>query len=185
MNKVSVKAVRLMLAALLALGLAACNEAEQPSQKLAPVAFHSSDECHVCGMIIGDFPGPKAEVVEQGSVKKFCSTAEMLGWWLQPENQHLTAKIYVHDMGRSAWASPDDTYLIDATEAYYVAGTQLKGAMGVVLASFADEQAAQALATREGGRVLRFSEIDQQVLQMNVAAHAAHDAAPVDPHAGH
>lgn len=167
MNTRYPRTTRTLLALLLGLLLTACGEPEQQAQALAPVAFHPSDECHVCGMVIADFPGPKGQAVEKGGVKKFCSTAEMIGWWLQPENLHLQAQLYVHDMGRSAWDKPDDDHLIDATSAYYVAGTQLKGAMGVVLASFADEQAARDLAAREGGRVLRFDEIDLEFLQQD------------------
>ena len=83
------RASRVLVAAALMLGLAACNEAEQSEQLLEPVAFHSSDECHVCGMVISDFPGPKGQAVEKGGVRKFCSTAEMLGWWLQPKSRPL------------------------------------------------------------------------------------------------
>ncbi|MBL0952920.1 MAG: nitrous oxide reductase accessory protein NosL, partial [Pseudomonas sp.] len=75
-----------LLATALAFALAACSDKEQTTQTLEPVAFHASDECHVCGMIIADFPGPKGEAVASNGVKKFCSTAELLGWWLQPEN---------------------------------------------------------------------------------------------------
>ncbi|SEH67126.1 copper chaperone NosL [Stutzerimonas xanthomarina] len=178
------RASRVLVTAALMLGLAACNEAEQSEQLLEPVAFHSSDECHVCGMVISDFPGPKGQAVEKGGVRKFCSTAEMLGWWLQPENRMLDAKLYVHDMGRSTWENPDDQYLIDATSAYYVAGTSLKGAMGVVLATFADESAAKSLAAMHGGRVLRFEDIDQSVLQQSSGM--AHDMpGHQQAHAGH
>ncbi len=133
-----------LFALALAFTLAGCGEKEEVQQSLEPVAFHDSDECHVCGMIITDFPGPKGQAVEKGGVRKFCSTAEMLGWWLQPENRLLNAKLYVHDMGRSVWEHPDDGHLIDATSAYYVVGTSLKGAMGASLATFAEEQAALA-----------------------------------------
>lgn len=156
---------------LLGLLLGACDKAETASYSDAPTAFHPSDECHVCGMIISEFPGPKGQVVERNGVKKFCSTAEMLGWWLQPENHHDDAKLYVHDMGRSPWDAPNDAYLIDAKTAFYVIGTNLKGAMGVVLASFSDQQAAEKLATINGGRVLRFADIDQAVLQQQPAMH--------------
>ena len=75
-----------LLATALAFALAACSDKEQTTQTLEPVAFHASDECHVCGMIIADFPGPKGEAVASNGVKKFCSTAELLGWWLQPDH---------------------------------------------------------------------------------------------------
>jgi copper chaperone NosL len=161
-----------LLTLVIGLALLACSEPESEQQSLAPVAFHDTDECHVCGMIITDFPGPKGQAMEKASVKKFCSAAEMLGWWLQPENRISTAKLYVHDMGRSEWAKPDDGNLIDATSAFYVLGlgdSGLKGAMGAVLASLADEQAARKLAAIHGARVLRFDEIDQDVLQQAAA----------------
>lgn len=145
--------------------LAACDKPLDADVAQEPVAFHRSDECHVCGMVISDFPGPKGEVVAADGVKKFCSTAEMLGWWLQPENHHRQSRLYVHDMGRSHWDAPDDAHLIDAKTAFYVIGSGLKGAMGVVLASFADQALAQKMATDTGGRVLRFEDIDLALLQ--------------------
>ncbi len=174
----TVSPTRALLLAL-CLGLAACNEPEQQGSTLGPVAFHPSDECHVCGMAIQEFPGPKGEAVGREGVRKFCSTAELLGWWLQPENHKAATVLYVHDMGRSAWHAPDDAHLIDARQAWYVVGPKLQGAMGAVLASFADEKAARQLAAEHGGRVLRFAQIDQQVLQeaaRGIAGHGAHGA---------
>ncbi|WP_191488278.1 nitrous oxide reductase accessory protein NosL [Pseudomonas sp. FEN] len=165
MNTQHLTWARALMILITCLGLAACNKSAAEKQTLTPVAFHKSDECHVCGMVIADFPGPKGEVVEKGKVRKFCSTAEMLGWWLQPENHLAETKLYVHDMGKSAWEKPDDHYLIDATKAYYVVGTKLKGSMGVVLASFSDEAVARKLASEQGGRVLRFEDIDLALLQ--------------------
>lgn len=166
---------RTLLALLVGLGLLACSEPETEQKSLVPVAFHDSDECHVCGMIITDFPGPKGQAVGKDEVKKFCSAAEMLGWWLQPENHHAQSKLYVHDMGRSHWDTPDDAHLIDAKTAYYVLGTGLKGAMGVVLASFAEQAVAQKIAADTGGRVLRFEEIDLALLQQpNGMGHSSH-----------
>lgn len=165
-----------LLAMLLGLGLMACAEPEKEQKSLDPVAFHATDECHVCGMIITDFPGPKGQAVGASGVKKFCSAAEMLGWWLQPENRIGGAKLYVHDMGRSQWAAPDDSHLIDATQAFYVVGlanSGLKGAMGAVLGVFSEQSAAQKLASMHGARVLRFAEIDQAVLQQSSASQHA------------
>lgn len=165
MNKTLYAKASGVLLALLMLGLTGCGEKEQPVQSLEPVGFHADDECHVCGMVVLEFPGAKGQAVEKGSVKNFCSTGEMIGWWLQPENRVLDARLYVHDMAHGTWENPDDSHLIDAKSAWYVAGTSLKGAMGAVLASFADEAAARKLAEEHGGRVLRFEEIDQAVLQ--------------------
>jgi copper chaperone NosL len=167
MSTLYLTTVRAVAGLMMCLLLTACDNPAQATYNDAAAAFHPSDECHVCGMIINGFPGPKGEVVEPGGIKKFCSTAEMIGWWLQPENQHRDAKLYVHDMGRSPWNAPDDAHLIDAKDAFYVVGTQLKGAMGVVLASFSSRQAAEKLAAEQGGRLLRFSEINQALLQQH------------------
>ena len=115
-------------------------------------------------MLIEEMPVPRGEAVLPGAVRKFCSTAELFGWWLQPETARPGAPVCPrHEPGRLA--APDDARLIDATRAYYVVGIQRPGGMGATLASFADEEAATRLAAEEGGRVLRFDEIDQAVLQ--------------------
>ena len=168
--------------------LTACGGSDEVELSLDPVAFHSSDACHICGMVILDFPGPKGQAVERNHVKKFCSTAEMFSWHLQPENRILQARLYVHDMAQSHWDHPDDGHLIDATQAWYVAGTPLEGAMGASLASFADKQAAEALAAEyQGATVVHFGEIDQEFLQQ--AAAAQHGAAahhqPTHSHGNH
>lgn len=171
---------RLILGLILAVGLAACSDEKQTQVNYDPVAFHSDDECHICGMIISDFPGPKGEAIGRDGVRKFCSTSEMLGWWLQPENQISDARLYVHDMGKSHWDQPDDAHLIDATQAWYVLGTPLKGAMGASLASFAQEVDARDLASQHNGRVVRFEDIDQALLQQTIADQHTQDQHHVD-----
>lgn len=164
------RSTRLVAITLLSLGLLACGKEQGEQVVREPVAFHEDDECHVCGMVITEFEGPKGQSIGDAGVRKFCSTAEMLGWWLQPENRISDVSLFVHDMGQSEWNAPDDAHLIDATSAYYVTGISLKSAMGASLASFADETAAQALADEHGGQVLRFEEIDQAVLQQAAAS---------------
>ncbi|MDY7565238.1 nitrous oxide reductase accessory protein NosL [Pseudomonas sp. RTC3] len=175
MKNLYLNSTRALAGLMVCLLLAACDKPAQVTYSDAAAAFHPSDECHVCGMIIDGFPGPKGQVVEPGGNKKFCSPAEMIGWWLQPENHHGDARLFVHDMGHSPWNAPDDSHLIDAKTAFYVIGTQLKGAMGVVLASFSSQQAAEKLAADQGGRVLRFSDIDLALLQQQSAmSHMTH-----------
>lgn len=185
--------LRVLLVLLFGLTLAACGDPEDAQVSYDPVAFHGDDECHVCGMIVADFPGPKGQVVERDGVKKFCSTAEMLSWWLQPENRILQARLYVHDMGQSQWDQPEDGHLVDATQAWYVTGTPLQGAMGASLASFADQQAAEELAAQhEGAQVVSFEQIDQEFLQQAAAAQHGgmdhgmhHPTESHDSHSGH
>ena len=106
-----------LLAALAAITLTACSgNEEQTMAKPEPVHFESGDECHVCGMVISNFPGPKGEAITEKKqhVRKFCSTKDMFAWMLQPENENRDHTLYVHDMTQTEWEHPDDTALIDA-----------------------------------------------------------------------
>lgn len=136
-----------------------------------PVHFGPGDECHVCGMAIQNFPGPKGQAIDgasggDGSVRKFCSTRDLFTWLLQPENVHRDYAVYVHNMAQTDWQHPDDTMLIDAREAYYVIGSSRQGAMGPTLASFAERTDAESFASAHGGQVFAFGEITLKHLMM-------------------
>ncbi|WP_417513114.1 nitrous oxide reductase accessory protein NosL [Marinobacter sp.] len=151
--------------------LAGCSgEAEKVAEKPAPVHIEDGDECHVCGMAITRFPGPKGEVIteKEQAVRKFCSTRDMFAWVLQPENVMRKHTLYVHDMSQTEWASPDDTALIDAREAFFVVGSERKGAMGQTLASFATESAAHDFMMEHGGKVLQFGAITLEHLNTDM-----------------
>lgn len=165
----------LMLALFLA--LAGCSgDAEKVVEKPAPVHMDDSDECHVCGMAITRFPGPKGEVIteKEQTVHKFCSTRDMFAWVLQPENTMRKHTLYVHDMSQTEWASPDDAALIDAHEAVYVVGSQRKGAMGQTFASFSTESAAHDFMMEHGGELLTFDAITLEHLNTEMPAGDMH-----------
>ncbi|HLW04182.1 MAG TPA: nitrous oxide reductase accessory protein NosL, partial [Azoarcus sp.] len=109
---------RIVLAVAAAMILTGCNSADDPVVELQARAFHADDECHVCGMVVSDFPGPKGQAVGRDGTRVFCLAAELLGWWLQPENHVAGARLYVHDMAHGSWEQPDDEHLIDATTAW-------------------------------------------------------------------
>lgn len=162
-----------------ALFLLACEQSHSSRAIAEPIAFHSDDECHVCGMIISNWPGPKGEVLTgSDEVYKFCSTVDMLSWWLQPEHSNQAADIYVHDMTESTWATPADEHLIDAKQAWYVAGSTQMG-MGPTLASFSSQQAAVDFSEQYQGDVLAWADIDLEVLQK--VMHAGHSYSLASP----
>lgn len=169
--------IRFALLGVLTMFLAACSEEVKVEVNTDPVAFHSGDECHVCGMLITEWPGAKGQSInkQNGQTQKFCSTVDMFSWLLQPENKTLQAKIYVHDMAKTHWDHPEDEHLTDATTAWYVVGSDLQGAMGPSMASYSDREAAEKLAQQRGGRVLAYSEINLDVLQE--IAKASHEQA--------
>jgi len=161
-----------LLAVLAAFTLTACSgKEEQATAKPDPVHFESGDECHVCGMVITNFPGPKGQAITEKDqhVRKFCSTRDMFSWMLQPENVNRDHMLYVHDMAQNDWQSPEDTDLIDARDAFFVVGSDRKGAMGPTLASFASEDAAHGFMMEHGGEVLAYSEITLEHLNAGMA----------------
>jgi copper chaperone NosL len=171
----SILGLGLLLAGVLA--LAGCSEPQKIAATERPAAVHieDGDECHVCGMAISGFPGPKGEVITEKNqqVYKFCSTRDMFSWVLQPENIKRDHTLYVHDMAQSEWDSPVDAALIDARDAFYVIDSERKGAMGPTLASFADSAVADGFAAEFGGHVKAFADITMD--DLNAASPAAMD----------
>ncbi|PSF12545.1 nitrous oxide reductase accessory protein NosL [Marinobacter shengliensis] len=163
-----------LIAALTAITLAGCSNGEQQTAaKPDPVHFDSGDECHVCGMVITSFPGPKGQAFteRQQHTRKFCSTKDMFAWFLQPENENRDHTLYVHNMAETHWDHPDDTHLIDAREAWYVVGSERTGAMGPTLASFETESEATDFAAEYGGQVIGFADITLEHLNAGMAMH--------------
>ncbi len=146
--------------------LVGCGEAPQEQMLKQAVAIESSDECHLCGMIISNFPGPKGEAYQSGNddIMKFCSTRDLFSYLLQPENERQIKEVYVHDMSKTPWQKPEDDYFIDAKSAWFVVGSNQKGAMGQTLASFSKQEHAQAFSENYGGKVYQFKDITIDIL---------------------
>lgn len=155
--------VSLLLYAML---MAGCDRSEEVTKTLPPVAIEAGDECHVCGMIITNFPGPKGEAYLRGGRKplKFCSTRDLFSYLLQPESQTMVTQIYVHDMAATDWEHPANTAFVDARSAWYVADQPLEGAMGPTLASFNRREDALDFIKKHGGRLLRYDDITLELL---------------------
>jgi copper chaperone NosL len=152
-------AMSLIMAILLTVG---CDQDPEIRNAISPQAIDADDECHVCGMIINRFPGPKGEAFVVGNVQalKFCSTRDLFAFLLQPEADAIVRGIYVHDMAGTDWRHPPDAALIDARLAWYVVNHSKRGAMGPTLASFRYRADAQAFTERYGGSLLRFEQVD-------------------------
>ncbi|MGL1957015.1 MAG: nitrous oxide reductase accessory protein NosL [Colwellia sp.] len=160
--------IKLLSLLTLCITLVSCSDnADKQAMLHKAIAMESGDECHVCGMLITRFDGPKGELFrkEQGkSVYKFCSTRDMFSYYLDPENKRNVSQMMVHDMSKMPWGTLNDEYFIDAKTAWYVSGSEKTGAMGKTLASFSLEADAQAFAKEFGGTVLSFTEINLDIL---------------------
>ncbi len=157
-----------MAIAFLAVNLSGCNSDSQDTDSHPPVEITTGDECHLCGMYINRFPGPKGEAYVRGNPRalKFCSTRDLFAYVLQPDVQTILGQIYVHDMGKTDWQKPatQAEYFTDARTAWYVVDSAVKGAMGHTLASFAKKPDAEQFIRQHGGRLLRFEDITLEII---------------------
>ena len=163
------------LAALAALGslglLAGCGERAGEAQSLAPVEIDRSTSCELDGMLLADYPGPKAQVhfVGQSQPSFFCDTVELFSTLLAGEQVRAVRAVYVQDMGQADWDAPKGHW-IDAKTAVYVVGSKRHGSMGPTIGSFAQEADAQKFATEYGGKVLRFGDIKADMVDLSGGA---------------
>ncbi len=158
----------LLLPGLLLTGLllTGCSEEPESSALAAPQPITDSDACHVCGMTITNFSGPKGQTFMKGSTQalKFCSTLELFVFLKQPENETQVSHSYVHNLAATTWEEPADNAYIRAVDAWYVVGHDQRGAMGHTLAPFAGQDQAKAFSDKHGGKVIRFEDIDLELL---------------------
>ena len=150
--------------------LTACNQATPKVIALEPT---SETACELDGMILKDYPGPKAQIhYAQGKPEFFCDLMELFSMLLMPEQKRSVTAVFVQDMGKTAWEHADGNW-IDAKSAIYVAGSKKTGSMGPTFGSFSTMQDAENFVKKEGGKVLRFAQITQDMLNRN--GDAAHD----------
>lgn len=152
----------------LLLTLAGCSQTEQAPA--APLEITQGTSCSLDGMLLADFPGPKAQIqYAQGPADFFCDTVEMFSIYLRPEQQKRVRALYVQDMGKADWHQPQGNW-IDAKTAFYVQGSKLKGSMGATFVSFAEEGAAKTFIEKNGGKLYRFSEITPDMAALDGGA---------------
>ena len=151
----------LLVAALL---LAGCGE---PAKPALPLALADDTACALDGMILGDFPGPKAQIhYDRGEPDFFCDTREMFSILLRPEQQKRIVAIYTQDMGKADWEQPDGHWL-DARSAFYVVDSPRRAAMGPTVPGFASAADAASYAKQHGGKVLPFANVTLDMVDLS------------------
>lgn len=153
-----------------ALLLTACGEPAKPPQ---PREILADTACALDGMILRDFPGPKAQIhYDQGEPDFFCDTREMFSILLRPEQKKRVVAVYTQDMGKADWTQPEGQW-IDAKTAFYVVGSPRRGSMGPTVPSFAREADARKFAEQYGGKVLPFAQVT--IDMVDLSGGASHD----------
>lgn len=152
-----------------ALLIAACSQ--QSAQNTAPTEISRQTACSLDGMILADYPGPKAQIHYAGQNQPdfFCDLMEMFNAYLKPEQARKNLAIYVQDMGKASWDEPKGNW-IDAKSAFYVVGSKKMGSMGPTFGSFAAEEDARKFASLNGGKVYKFAEITPEMAALDGAA---------------
>ena len=142
--------------------LAACSQAIKQAGAQEPSA---DTACALDGMVLNDFPGPKAQVQYiEGAPDFYCDLSELFAVVLAPEHKRGVAGLFVQDMGKADWAHPQGHW-IAANSALYVVGSRKAGSMGPALASFSNALEAAAFAKTEGGKIVPFDQITTGMLQ--------------------
>ena len=148
-----------------------CEPSETPEGATGPQSFDKSTACALDGMLLADYPGPKAQILYAGVPKPefFCDPLEMFNLYLNPEQKRKVLGVFVQDMSRTSWEQPRDAW-IDAKSAFYVVGSKKKGAMGATFGTFSQEADAQKFVAEHGGKVLRFEQITPAMVKLDGGA---------------
>ena len=151
--------------------LSGCSEQAAQQRSLAPVEIDRSTSCELDGMLLADYPGPKAQIHFAGQDKPsfFCDTVELFSTLLAGEQVRAVQAVYVQDMGKADWNQPQGHW-IDAKTAFYVLGSKRHGSMGPTIGSFAQEADATQFAAEHGGKVLRFGDIKADMVDLSGGA---------------
>lgn len=141
----------------------ACAKEDTREAKPA-IELSGEDECALDGMIVANYPGPKAQILYKGDRKPdfFCETKEMFQIYLEPGRKAEISAVYVQDTSEIDWKKPEDSW-IDARSAYYVVGSRRMGSMGPTYAPFADRNAALVFVEKYGGKVMNFDDLIKQL----------------------
>lgn len=147
--------------------LTACGKEAAKAVALEP---GNDTACALDGMVLNDYPGPKAQIhYAEGAPEFFCDLTELFAMVLSPEQKRPMAGMFVQDMGKADWAQPRGHW-IDARSAFYVVGSRKPGSMGPTFGSFSAMEDAEAFVKKEGGKVLRFEQITPDMLSLRTGA---------------
>ena len=128
--------------------------------------------CPVCGMYPARYPRWAAQLVfEDGAAHFFESPANLLHFLREPGRydperaDDKVAAIYVTDFAGGGWVA--------AQAAHFVSGSTITGPMrGIDLPAFASADAAQAFIAERGGKLLSFTEVDDDLVAALQREHA-------------
>ena len=156
----SLRLAAVLVAVLGAALLTACGPSGTSQSAPVAVDIDRNTACTLDGMLLGDYPGPKAQIfyADKPEPEFFCDTMEMFSTYLKPEQVRAVRAVFVQDMGKADWDAPKGAW-VDARSAWYVIGSKRHGSMGPTIGSFAQEADARKFAEQYGGKVFPFANV--------------------------
>jgi copper chaperone NosL len=150
-------------------GLTACGT--EDAAPVTPREITAGTACALDGMLLSDYPGPKAQMHYTGRDEPdfFCDTVEMFNVYLNPEQVREVRAVFVQDMGQADWETPRGHW-VDARTAFFVVGGRRHGSMGPTIASFAAEADARRFAAEYGGDVVPFQGVTPDKVRLDGGA---------------
>lgn len=179
-----------VLVLLLPLGLGACGDDDDKAKPPPPKEPTSESMARYCNMVVIEHPGPKGQILLKSTDQPiwFATVRDAVVFTLLPEEPKDIAAIYVNDMGKANWASPEPGTWIEARDAWFVIESTKKSGMNTAEAvPFADKAKAEKFVQENGGRVVAWKDIPRDYVLEENAADATQPAnQPMDMnHADH
>jgi nitrous oxide reductase accessory protein NosL len=134
--------------------------AAETSPPKAPTKPSEKEKCPVCGMFVYKYPDwISATLMSNGEIFYYDGAKDMF----RHIKEHGNGKVQII----SAWVTEYYALrMIDAKGAFYVLGSDIYGPMGHELIPFVTkEDAEEFMADHKGKRILRYHEVDTQLLK--------------------
>ncbi len=150
---------------LFCIALLVTNCGEQKAIKSVSMDMPPDASCALDGMLLAVHDGPKAQILRtDGSRGYFCDTKEIIVELLDPVRKRRVVGVWLQTLDEHTWDAHADGWRA-ADSLLLVAGSQRMGAMGPTLAPFIHRERAEHFVREYGGRILRFEEVDQALLE--------------------
>lgn len=157
------------------------DDAEPPE----PIGLDQDDQCELCGMVIPNHPGPVAEIFYENETPsghenpaRFCSAWEAFqydferadeGWnrlaFYTTDYSSVDYDLYTDSGITFITAHVEAAAFADATTLTFVAGSEVRGAMGRDIIGFSEASDAEELQREYGGELATFDEVGETLIR--------------------
>ena len=154
---------KLLTILIVALSLACCGKNDKVTMPSAQELTRDAIG-YYCMMTVVEHQGPKGQIIlnDRDEPLWFTSVRDTLAFTILPGEPKNIAAIYVTDIGRASWDSPEPGTWIDARQAWFVVGSDASGGMGAPeLVPFGIKADALEFVDLHGGDVFNYEAIPE------------------------